>query len=430
MLEIGRRYGRFRIDERLGEGGMATVFRVYDFDHSEVRAIKVLQRDMVGDRSLRARFDREAEVLTSLRHPNILPVHGTDEVDGLPCIVMKYVPDGDLRDHLDRALDAATVLSLFRQACAGVSKAHGIEVWHRDLKPANLLVERRGEELHLYVADFSVAIGGGAHATRHTAHGFPVGSEGFIPPESENGALAGPRGDIYSLGRCLRLMVGIHNCRGPIKEVVDRATDDSPQARYVDAIELYEEAAEALAPLGDKPLPPSPPRDPEETRVDTAPTAALPPTETPRTAVVDRAMEAVGLSGLAVSSCLARPRSQPRQLTAVISTGDMVLVQASRARLAEWLASELDADRVEVVVLPDSNDPERLVRTYLGARFADHALPRDFDSLRARRRGSQLEIDLTPRLDRLCNEETLAPLALFMGARKARLNPIKSDPGR
>ncbi|HET8956392.1 MAG TPA: serine/threonine-protein kinase [Solirubrobacterales bacterium] len=430
MLEVGRRYGRFRVDALVNRGGMGTVWKVYDFDHSRVCAIKVLLREMVSDRSFRARLNREAEVLMSLRHPNVLPVYGTDEVDGLPCIVMYYVPDGDLRDHLDRTLDAATVLSLFRQACAGVHRVHKDGIYHRDLKPMNLLIERKPAGLHLYVADFGVAIGSGRHETRYTAHGFAVGTEKFIPPEARDGALASARGDVYSLGRCLEAMVGIHNCEGPIKSVIDRALEDDPEKRQADAIELYEEAAEALGPLGDRPLPPSPPRDPEETRADTAATAVLPPTEAPRTAVVDRAMEAVGLSGLAVGSCLARPRSQPRQLTAVISTGDTVLVQASRARLADWLASELDADRVEVVVLPDSDEPERLVRTYLGARFADHALPRDFDALRARRCGSQLEIDLAPRLDRLCNEEALAPLALFMGARKVRLNPIKSDPGR
>jgi serine/threonine protein kinase len=430
MLEVGRRYGRFRIDALLNRGGMGTVWKVYDFDHSRVCAIKVLLREKVSDRSIRARLEREAEVLMGLRHPNILPVYGPDEVDGLPCIVMHYVPDGDLRDHLDRTLDAATVLSLFRQACAGVHKVHEAKIYHRDLKPMNLLIERKAGGLHLYVADFSVAIGTGQHATRHTAHGYAVGTDGFIPPESGNGALAGARGDVYSLGRCLQMMVGIHNCEGPIRTVITRATAVFPEERQADVIELYEEAADALTPLGDKPLPPSPRRDPEETRIDTEATAALPPTRGPRTAVVERAMEAVGLNGLAVSSCLARPRSRPGLLTAVIGTGETALVQASRLRLAEWLASEVDADRVEVVVLPDSDDPQTLVRAYLGSLFADHALPRDFDLLQVRRRGSGLEINLAPRLDRLCNEETLAPLALFLGAKKVQLKPIKPDSER
>jgi serine/threonine protein kinase len=429
-LEIGKRYGRFRVEALLNRGGMGSVWKVYDFDQSRVCAIKVLLRELASDSSLRARLDREAEILMSLRHPNILPVYGTDEVAGLPCIVMHYVPDGDLRDHLDRTLGAATVLSLLRQACAGVHKVHEAGIYHRDLKPVNLLVEQRITGLHLYVADFSVAIGSGRHSTRYTAHGFPVGTDKFIPPESEKGSLADARGDVYSLGLCLEMMVGINHCEGEIKEVIDRATDSSPEKRQADVIELYEEAAEALAPLGDKPLPPGSPRDREETWVDTAATAVLPPSRTPRTAAVDRAMDAIGLKGMAVGSCLARPRSRPQLLTALISTGEIPLVQASRPRLAAWLASELEVDHVDVVVLPESEDPQCLVVSYLSALFADHVLARDFESLRARWRGSQLEIDLAPRLDRLCDEETLAPLALFMGAKKVRLKPIEFELGR
>lgn len=425
MLEPGRRYGRFLIEERLARGGMAVVYKVEDLEHLQTRAIKVLREEMAEDPSLRARFTREAEILTTLCHRNILPVFGEAEVDGLPCIVMHFVPDGDLHRLLEHTLDAATVLALFRQACAGVHKANQSHIYHRDLKPANLLVERRSEGLHLYVADFSVAIGEDRHATRYTAHGFPVGSNGYKSPEQLRGEVAGAPGDIYALGCCLRSMVGVHNCVGAVQRVVERATAPLAIERPRDAIALYEEAAEALGPLGRKPLPPSPPRDPEATRADTASTGALPPTRG-QAPVVDRALAAVGLVGLGTDSCVVRSRSRPQEVVAVLGTAEPVLVQAARKELTTWLTAELGVARVELVVLADGEDLSWTVRAYLTDRFGEQALPRDFQAVDASLRGDLLEIQLTPRLDRLCDEAALAPLAAFLGIRQVALQPTES----
>jgi serine/threonine protein kinase len=374
---------------------------------------------------MRDRFRREAEILGSLKHPHILPVYPSQEVNGLPCIVMKFVPGGDLRQMLRRTLDAATVLTLFRHACGGVNAAHEKGIFHRDLKPANLLVEIREGGPHLYVADFGIAIGRN-HSTRYTAHGKLVGSDGYIPPEFFLGEPPSRQADVFSLGCCLQDLIGIHDLDPAIHAVIAKATDRSPMKRHRDAIALYEDAVEAFGAPGGRTFPPRPSsHDPDETRIDSVLPGGDFPVITPHAdGAADRALAQAGLAESVSKAFLVRARSRPKDLTAILGCSDPNRIEASdRSRLARALADQFDLQSVEVIVLPDGDDLVGIARAYLEANFAAQALERDFDAVDASWQADVLELELAPRIDRLCDNHLIAPLAVFLGAQKVRLKP-------
>lgn len=434
-LRPGQRFGAYRIERKLSEGGMGVVYLASHVDSGRRCALKLIREPFADDPIYRRRLEREAGILQRLDHRNVVPIFGAGEVDGVLYVATVFIVDGDLRRLLETDLDAAGVLSIFGQACAGLEAAHEVEILHRDVKPPNLLVEREGDGWRVYVADFGIAVG--ADSTRYTGHG-AVGTPGFMSPECARGEEADRRADVYSLGCCLETLVGPKGRRGAVGAVIDKAAARSPDARYPTAMALYEAAAEALAPLGGTVLPAWPSYDPDRTRADTPTPPPRDPLEQPaeeapadgargRGAVVDRALGALGLDGAgeAEDSCLVRSRSNPRLVTAVVRSGAVEALRPHSADLSSWLASELGVDRVRVVLLPAGLAPQEVVRAYLEAVFGDHVLPDDFSSLTARLNGDLLQLDLSPRLGRLCDEDALAPLALHLGANLVQLQPIK-----
>src|SRR4051794_37942309 len=136
--------GRYRLDERLGAGGMSTVYRALDNVLERQVAVKILAEHLAEDEGFIARFRREALAAARLVHPNIVQVYdsGRDEESGRHFIVMEYVP-GDtvaqiLRDR--ERMDIAESIDIVRQACAGLQYAHRHGVIHRDVKPGNLIL--------------------------------------------------------------------------------------------------------------------------------------------------------------------------------------------------------------------------------------------------------------------------------------------------
>jgi eukaryotic-like serine/threonine-protein kinase len=194
--------GRYRIEERLGAGGMSTVFRATDSVLERAVAVKLLAEHLAEDADFVARFRREALSAARLQHPNVVQVFdsGRDTDSQRHYIVMEYV-DGPscadlLREH--KLLDIEWTVHLLRDACHGLDYAHRSGVVHRDVKPGNLLVARETNATKL--ADFGIAKA--AEQTRITQVGAVLGTAAYLSPEQARGEEAGPASDVYSLGVC------------------------------------------------------------------------------------------------------------------------------------------------------------------------------------------------------------------------------------
>ncbi len=192
---VGARLGRYRVTASLGRGGMAEVFRASDEQLGREVAIKVVLPAFVSEPQFLQRFLREARVVASLEHPNILPIYDFGEQDGLPFLVMPLIGGGTLADRLEgRSLDPRRVATWVRALAAALDAAHGAGVLHRDVKPGNVLVGR-GD--HLFLADFGIARL--CDATRLTRTGMVVGTPVYMAPEVAGGKPAEAASDRYSL---------------------------------------------------------------------------------------------------------------------------------------------------------------------------------------------------------------------------------------
>jgi serine/threonine-protein kinase len=197
--EIG---GRYRLERRLGAGGMSTVFLAEDSVLERRVAVKLLAEHLSDDEDFVARFRREALAAARLQHPNIVQVFdsGEDEPSSRHFIVMEYVNGPScadlLREH--RTLGVEQTVDIVRGSCHGLDYAHRAGVVHRDVKPGNLLVSDESGMIKL--ADFGIAKA--AEQTRITQVGAVLGTAAYLSPEQATGEEAGPPSDIYSLGVC------------------------------------------------------------------------------------------------------------------------------------------------------------------------------------------------------------------------------------
>src|SRR5579859_4935934 len=193
---VGRSLGQFRIVERIGAGGMATVFKAYQPNLDRYVAIKVLPAYHARDPVFVKRFVQEARAVAKLVHPNILQIHDFGEQDNITYIVMEYVEGGTLKERLARPLSTSDAADYIIQAAEGLSCAHANGIIHRDVKPANMLLRKDG---FLLLSDFGIAkiLEGTANLTRA---GVGIGTPQYMSPEQGTGATVDPRSDIYSLG--------------------------------------------------------------------------------------------------------------------------------------------------------------------------------------------------------------------------------------
>jgi eukaryotic-like serine/threonine-protein kinase len=194
--------GRYRIERRLGAGGMSTVFMATDTVLERPVAVKLLAEHLAEDEAFVARFRREALAAARLQHPNVVQVFdsGQDPDSERHFIVMEYV-DGPscadlLREH--RQMEIDDTVRIVRDACHGLDYAHRAGVVHRDVKPGNLLLVQETGATKL--ADFGIAKA--AEQTRITQVGSVLGTAAYLSPEQAAGEEAGPASDIYSLGVC------------------------------------------------------------------------------------------------------------------------------------------------------------------------------------------------------------------------------------
>jgi serine/threonine protein kinase len=195
-----RRIGHFRLEEILGAGGMALVYRAVDERTREPAAVKVLADNLAADEMFRQRFFREAKLAARLDHENVIRVLDSGEHEGRPWIALEYVEGETLAEALARRgrLPPEEAASLGRQLCAGLQHAHDAGLVHRDVKPANIVVRADGSAT---IVDFGVAR---AHeGTELTEHGSVVGTASYLAPELASGGPVTTAVDLYSLGAVL-----------------------------------------------------------------------------------------------------------------------------------------------------------------------------------------------------------------------------------
>ena len=193
---VGKSLGQFRIVERIGSGGMATVFKAYQPNLDRYVAVKVLPAYHARDPIFLKRFQQEARSVAKLQHANIVPIHDYGVQDGITYIVMEYVDGGTLKDRLKRSISIAEAIDFVIQAAEGLGCAHGHGIVHRDVKPANMLVRKDG---NLLLSDFGIAkiLEGTSNLTRA---GTGIGTPQYMSPEQGTGQAVDRRSDIYSLG--------------------------------------------------------------------------------------------------------------------------------------------------------------------------------------------------------------------------------------
>ena len=197
--------GRYAIEKRVGEGGMAYVYRATDQTTGRLVAIKVLMSRLAGDAESKARLKREAELSLKLNHPNVCGLLGMGEAAGMPYLVMPYLEGETLSRRESRVgpLPVTEGVSILTQIAAGLHHAHEQGVLHRDLKPENIMLVREpGGKERAVVMDFGLAKERivGQELNKLTATGIVLGTPEFMSPEQIRGKPLDPRSDVYALG--------------------------------------------------------------------------------------------------------------------------------------------------------------------------------------------------------------------------------------
>lgn len=221
-IKLPRRFGRYRILKRLGQGAMGAVYLVHDTELHRRVALKVPHFRLdegaaPADRHDLDRFYREARAAASLDHPNLCPVYDVGQLDGIPYIIMAYIKGRPLSRYIDRnrPMSQRRVAAMVRKLALALEEAHSHGVVHRDLKPSNVMVSSRR---NLIIMDFGLAWRIGLQDQRLTRVGLVLGTPAYMPPEQVSGKVEalGPRCDIYSLGVIMyELLTGRVPFEGP-----------------------------------------------------------------------------------------------------------------------------------------------------------------------------------------------------------------------
>jgi predicted Ser/Thr protein kinase len=191
----GAPFGRYRLVELLGRGGMGEVWKAFDTATQRVVAVKVLPPQMAADPVFEERFRHEAFAAASLNNPHVVPIHNFGEIEGRLYVDMRLIEGQDLEHVLaDGPLDQARAVKIIEQIASALRAAHKIGLVHRDVKPSNILI---AEDDFSYLIDFGIARAAGE--TKLTATGNVVGTWPYMAPERFTTGQSDTRSDIYAL---------------------------------------------------------------------------------------------------------------------------------------------------------------------------------------------------------------------------------------
>ena len=267
----GTPFGRYRLVELLGRGGMGEVWRAHDTDTDRIVALKLLPPYFSDDEEFQQRFRQEAHVAARLNNPHIIPIHNYGEIEGQLYVDMRLIEGRDLQTVLtDGPLDPARAVGIIGQVAKALHAAHQVGLLHRDIKPSNILVDN---DDFAYLIDFGIARV--IEETRVTKSGDTLGTFQYIAPERlDVQALEDARADIYSLacvlyesltgqppfpGHTMAHLVAAHLNTPPPKpsigrpdvpaqvdEVIATGMAKDPEQRYATTIELADAAQDAI----------------------------------------------------------------------------------------------------------------------------------------------------------------------------------------
>ena len=203
---------QFRVEQFIAAGGMGAVYRVWDLQRNTPLAMKVLHADLADDPSYLRRFQREADALQQLAHPNIVPFYGIFQTDDAAFLLTAFVDGPSLKDLLalrkGRPLDIPQALTFLRALSAALGYAHHRGVIHSDVKPGNVMLDQGGS---VFLTDFGIARSIQATSTTIGSAGTPS----YMAPEQIRGEVLSPAADIYALGILLfELLTGRRPFRG------------------------------------------------------------------------------------------------------------------------------------------------------------------------------------------------------------------------
>ncbi len=223
------RLERYEVMQEIGRGGMGVVLKAFDPSLHRVVAIKVLAPQLATSGVARKRFLREAKAAAAVTHDHIVTIHAVDEANGLPYLVMQYVPGQSLQDRIDKdgPLELTDILRIGMQTASALAAAHAHGIVHRDIKPANILLEEGVQRVK--ITDFGLARA--MDDASLTQSGFVAGSPLYMAPEQARGEALDHRADLFSLGSVLYTM-----CTGrpPFRAantlaVLRRVSEDTPR---------------------------------------------------------------------------------------------------------------------------------------------------------------------------------------------------------
>ena len=202
---VGKRIdGRYEIQEIIGVGGMAVVYKAYDNIDDRIVAVKVLKEEYLANEEFRRRFKNESKAIAVLSHPNIVKVYDVSFGDRLQYIVMEYIEGITLKEYIEKrgVIDWNEALFFIIQILRALQHAHDKGVVHRDVKPQNIMLLENGT---IKVADFGIARF--SHSESRTVTEKAIGSVHYISPEQAKGELTDEKADIYSVGIMLYEML-------------------------------------------------------------------------------------------------------------------------------------------------------------------------------------------------------------------------------
>jgi outer membrane protein assembly factor BamB len=200
-IAVGSRIAGYRMEQQIGAGGMAVVFRARDERLNRLVALKVLAPALAADAAFRRRFIRESQATAAVDDPHIIPVFEAGEAGGVLFIAMRFVPGGDVRALVDREgpLAAGRAVEIIFPVASALDAAHAAGLIHRDVKPGNMLIDvRPGRSDHVYLSDFGLSKGP-LTSVGLTGTGQFLGTLDYSAPEQIEGKLVDGRTDEYAL---------------------------------------------------------------------------------------------------------------------------------------------------------------------------------------------------------------------------------------